>query len=239
MTSDEKKSTESTLGAIKRRVWLERSFGRDGIYRKKPSGEAAGSSAGSAASAQAALDELAAETAACTRCGLHEKATQAVFGAGNPGADLMFVGEAPGFDEDREGVPFIGRAGKLLTRIITAMGFERSEVYITNVVKHRPPGNRTPTTYEIGLCHHFLLAQLEIIRPKIICALGAPASQTLLNTNKSIGELRGRFHPYPENPDIQVMPTYHPAYLLRNARDKSKVWDDMKKIMKELGKPIP
>ena len=151
----------------------------------------------------------------------------------------MFVGEAPGFDEDREGVPFIGRAGKLLTRIITAMGFERSDVYITNVVKHRPPGNRTPTTYEIGLCHHFLLAQLEIIRPKIICALGAPASQTLLNTNKSIGELRGRFHPYPENPDILVMPTYHPAYLLRNARDKGKVWDDMKKIMKELGKPIP
>lgn len=241
MKGDEKKSPDSVPGAVKRRVWLERSFGRDGIYHKMSGGEASRPSAraDAPASARAALEELAAEVAACTRCSLYEEATQGVLGAGNPQADLIFVGEAPGAEEDRVGEPFVGRAGKLLDKILKAMGLERSDVYITNVIKHRPPGNRTPTKYEIGRCHHFLLAQLEIIRPKVICALGAPAAQTLLNTDRSIGLLRGRFHPYPDDPQIPVMPTYHPAYLLRNARDKGKVWEDMKKIMEKLGRPVP
>jgi DNA polymerase len=151
----------------------------------------------------------------------------------------MFVGEAPGADEDRLGEPFVGRSGQSLTKIIKAMGFERSEVYIANTVKHRPPQNRTPTRHEIAKCHHFLLKQLEVIGPKIIVALGTPAAQTLLDSDRSIGAMRGRFHPYPEVPEIQVMPTYHPAYLLRNANEKVKVWDDMKKVMAELGVPVP
>lgn len=232
MANDGAKKQKDLLAALKRGVWLERSFGRDGVYRRKAKG------AKSAQAAQTALDELAAQAAVCTACELHREAKQAVFGVGNPAADLMFVGEGPGEEEDRQGEPFVGRAGQLLTKIIRAMGFERADVYIANVVKHRPPKNRTPTKHEIAQCHHFLLAQLEIIRPKIICALGAPAAQTLLSTEKSIGTMRGKFHRYPDMPEILVMPTYHPAYLLRSPGEKGKVWEDMKKVMQELGKPV-
>jgi len=228
------------LPSIKRRVWLEKSFGVKGVYRDRntPADSPAGV-ADDRAARQALLDEIAAEVATCHRCPLYEEATNPVFGVGNPCAELMFIGEGPGAEEDLRGEPFVGRAGQLLTKIIRAMGMQRSDVYIANVVKHRAPGNRTPTNYEIAQCHGYLMRQLEIIKPKIICALGLPAAQTLLKSEKSIGALRGRFYPYPDNPEIKVMPSYHTAYLLRNPADKGKTWDDMKKILAELGRPVP
>jgi DNA polymerase len=236
--ADKTKKNESAFDAIKKRVWLEKSFGVEGVYRKKAARKPS-QTADERSRRQAALDEIAAEVAACHRCPLYEQATNPVFGVGNPCAELMFIGEGPGADEDAQGEPFVGRAGQLLTKIIKAMGMERGDVYIANVVKHRPPGNRTPTNFEIGQCHGYLVRQLEIIKPKIICALGLPASQTILKSEMSIGSLRGRFQPYPDNPEIKVMPSYHTAYLLRNPADKGKVWDDMKKILAELGRPVP
>jgi uracil-DNA glycosylase len=176
----------------------------------------------------------------CRKCGLCESRTQTVFGQGSPIARLVFVGEGPGFDEDKQGLAFVGAAGQLLTKMIIAMGLTRDEVYICNVVKCRPPGNRTPTPEEIQACNPFLREQLEIIAPEVIVALGAPASQTLLNTATPIGRLRGRFHEYHlsgqpgAGPAIPVMPTYHPAYLLRTPGDKGKTWDDLKQVMTAL-----
>jgi DNA polymerase len=144
----------------------------------------------------------------------------------------MFVGEAPGEDEDIQGMPFVGRAGQLLTKMIQAMGLAREDVYIANIIKCRPPQNRNPMPDEIASCEPFLVAQLDTIRPKIVCALGTFAAQTLLRTQDKISRLRGRFHQYN---GIPVMPTYHPAYLLRNPGDKRLVWEDMQKIMDELG----
>ena len=237
---NEKSAEKRGLDAIKRRVWLEKSFGVGGVYRAKKKAElSTPANVDDRAARQAALDEIAQEVAKCRRCTLYEEATNPVFGVGNPCAELMFIGEGPGADEDLKGEPFVGRAGQLLTKIIQAMGMQRGDVYIANVVKHRPPGNRTPTNYEIVQCHGYLVRQLEIIKPKIICALGLPASQTLLKSEKSIGALRGRFYPYPDNPEIKVIPTYHTAYLLRNPADKGKTWDDMKKILAELGRPAP
>lgn len=165
----------------------------------------------------------------CQRCKLHRGRTQIVFGAGNPQADLVFVGEGPGEHEDLEGKPFVGKAGELLTRIIAAIGLRREDVYITNIVKCRPPQNRDPEPDEIAACEPFLRQQLECIQPKIICALGRFAAQTLLQTEVSISKLRGRFHDYH---GIKLMPTYHPAYLLRNPDDKRLVWEDMQLIQK-------
>lgn len=252
-TSEKKKSgarvespadeSKRTLWAIKKRVWLEKSFGLDGIFRKRVTtsvnNDVSARTGDDKASRQSLLDEIAGEVSQCHRCSLYEQATNPVPGIGNPCAELMFIGEGPGADEDLQGEPFVGRAGQLLTKIIQAMGMQRSEVYITNVVKHRPPGNRTPTIYEMGQCRIFMLRQVEIIKPKIICSLGLPATQTLLRSEKNMGALRGRFYPYPDDPEIKVLPTYHPAYLLRNPVDKRKVWDDMKKILAELGRPIP
>ncbi len=163
----------------------------------------------------------------CTRCRLHQGRKKIVFGQGNPHARLMFVGEGPGEDEDREGLAFVGKAGQLLTKIIAAIDLTRDDVYITNIVKCRPPKNREPEEDEIAACYPFLEQQIRAIRPSIICALGAPASKTLLKTRESISRLRGRFH---DMNGMKVMPTYHPAYLLRNPSDKRLVWEDMKKI---------
>lgn len=177
------------------------------------------------------LQALRDEIGNCHRCKLYKTRTQIVFGVGNPRAELIFVGEAPGRDEDLQGEPFVGEAGQLLTKIIKSMGLKREDVYIANVVKCRPPENRNPEPDEIESCEPFLLRQLEIIKPKIICALGTFAAQTLLRTKEKISALRGNFYYYH---DIKVIPTYHPAYLLRNPNDKRVVWEDIKKIMKEL-----
>ncbi|MDQ3069830.1 MAG: uracil-DNA glycosylase [Acidobacteriota bacterium] len=164
----------------------------------------------------------------CVRCKLHTLGRrQIVFGSGNPNADLMFVGEAPGADEDAQGVPFIGRAGQLLTKIIEAIGLTRDDVYIANVIKCRPPANRNPEPDEIAECEPFLLRQIETIRPKVIVALGTFAAQTLLRTDAPISKLRGTFHEYH---GAMLLPTFHPAYLLRSPERKRDVWDDMKKV---------
>jgi len=167
----------------------------------------------------------------CTRCKLHQGRTNIVFGVGNPEARLMFVGEGPGADEDEQGEPFVGRAGQLLTQIIKAMGFAREDVYIANVVKCRPPGNRNPEPDEIERCAPFLHAQIAAIKPVVIVALGKFAAQTLLQTETPISRLRGQFHRWA---DVDVMPTFHPSYLLRNPAAKREVWDDMKMVMKRL-----
>jgi uracil-DNA glycosylase family 4 len=181
------------------------------------------------------LDETA--VTRCIRCDmLAGNRTQTVFGVGNPDAELMFVGEAPGAEEDARGEPFVGPAGQLLNRIIEACRLSRSEVYIANVIKCRPPGNRTPLPDEISNCIGYLERQIEIIRPGFICALGAVAAQALLKTGESIGRLRGRFHDYR---GIVVACTYHPAYLLRNPAAKKDVWEDMKRLLARMGRPVP
>lgn len=181
-----------------------------------------------------ALQQLRDEMGNCTRCRLHKERTNLVFGTGDAEAKLMFVGEGPGADEDRTGEPFVGRAGQLLTKMIEAMGLKRSEVYIANIVKSRPPGNRPPESDEITACIPFLKKQIEIIHPKVIVSLGKFASQTLLQTEIPITKLRGEYRDYG---DIKVMPTYHPAFLLRNPAMKKIVWDDLKKVMKFLSLP--
>ncbi len=177
------------------------------------------------------LESLKDEISGCKRCGLHKTRHNIVLGAGNPKAELMFIGEAPGEDEDLQGLPFVGRAGQLLTKIIEAMGLKRSDVYIANILKCRPLNNRPPLPNEIKECEDILKKQINIIEPKIICTLGKFASQTLLRTETTISALRGHFKEYN---GIKLMPTFHPAYLLRNPNDKRLVWSDMKKIMKEL-----
>lgn len=174
------------------------------------------------------LARRAAEIADCKLCKLCEGRTQVVYGVGNPQADLMFVGEAPGRDEDRQGEPFVGRAGQLLTKIIKVMGYERSDVYITNINKCRPPDNRLPQPDEVRACLPFLEEQIQHIQPRVLVCLGKLSSNIILETGAAMGALRGRFH---ERNGVQIMPTYHPAYLLRNPADKRKVWDDMQKVM--------
>ncbi len=166
----------------------------------------------------------------CQRCPLGSSRKNLVFGTGNPNARLMFVGEAPGRDEDLQGKPFVGKAGQLLTRIINAIGLDRKDVYIANILKCRPPGNRDPLPEEIVACEPFLIKQLEVIKPKIVIALGTFAAQTLLKTTEAISRLRGRFHLYQ---GIKLMPTYHPAYLLRNPQKKRDVWEDMQLVQEE------
>ena len=182
------------------------------------------------------LERICGELAGCTRCKLHRRRTNIVFGVGNPHAELVFVGEGPGHDEDIQGIPFVGRAGQLLTQMITAMGLSRDDVYIANVVKCRPPENRTPEKDEIATCLPFLFRQLSNINPKVIVCLGSVAAQALLNTNKAISYFRGQwldFH------GAKLMATYHPAYLLRNPHAKPEVWADLKKVMAFLGLTPP
>jgi DNA polymerase len=171
----------------------------------------------------------------CTNCKLHVHRNNIVFGVGNPDASLVFVGEGPGRDEDIQGEPFVGKAGQLLTRIIQAIGLTREDVYIANIIKCRPPGNRNPQPDEISACEPFLQRQLDIIKPKIICALGSFAAQTLLMTDEKITRLRGRFHNFK---GIKLMPTYHPAFLLRNPEMKKDVWEDMKLVHKEYQREV-
>jgi DNA polymerase len=194
----------------------------------------------------AALDALNAEQVRdCTRCGLSRTRNKTVFGQGHADARLVFVGEAPGADEDRQGLAFVGRAGQLLTRMVEAMGLSRDDVFICNVLKCRPPENRNPAPDEIAACSPYLMEQLTTIGPEVIVALGAPAAQTLLQTKQSIGRLRGRFHEfYPSGSPmigdaVPLMPTYHPAYLLRSPGEKAKAWQDLQQVMELLGLPLP
>ena len=191
----------------------------------------------------------------CTRCVLHKQGRkQIVFGVGDPKAELMFVGEGPGADEDEKGEPFVGRAGQLLNNMIKAMGIEREQVYIANIVKCRPPGNRQPERDECATCSPFLMRQIAVVKPKVIVALGATAAKTLLAMNSSMIQLRGRFYDFkpaglrtndndnsndPEWDGCKLAVTYHPAFLLRDPRQKGEAWKDLQMVMKELGMKAP
>ena len=194
------------------------------------------------------LAAINADIGDCKRCVLHKGRNKVVFGVGNPNAELMFIGEGPGADEDAQGIPFVGRAGQLLTNMIKAMGLSRDDVYIANVVKCRPPGNRTPERDECDTCGPFLMRQVAAIRPKVIVALGATAAKYLLDINDSMGNLRGQWYDFtppasatggaPIEP-IKLAVTYHPAYLLRDPRQKGEAWKDLQMVMKELGLKAP
>ena len=185
----------------------------------------------------------------CKRCALHKQGRkQIVFGVGNPKAELMFIGEGPGADEDEKGEPFVGRAGQLLNNMIKAMGIEREQVYIANIVKCRPPGNRQPEREECATCSPFLMRQIAVVKPKVIVALGATAAKTLLAMNSSMIQLRGRFYDFrpagirsndPDWDGCKLAVTYHPAFLLRDPRQKGEAWKDLQMVMKELGLKAP
>ncbi len=183
------------------------------------------------------LEDIREELGNCLRCSLGTSRKNLVFGVGNPKADLVFVGEAPGRDEDLQGIPFVGRAGELLTSMIQRMGFKRDDVYICNVLKCRPPGNRDPQPSEIETCHPYLLRQLKSVSPRVIVALGTFAAQTLLQTKEPISRLRGKFHDYH---GIPLMPTFHPSFLLRNGPEmRWVVWEDMVQVLEKMGLPVP
>ena len=184
------------------------------------------------------LRQLAAKVAKCKKCvEIAASRTQTVFGTGSPYAELVFLGEAPGADEDKQGIPFVGRAGKLLTDMIEkGMQLKREDVYICNILRCRPPGNRNPSFEEAVKCRPFLDATLQVIQPKYICCLGAVAATNLLDSQETIGKMRGRIHDYK---GIKVVCTYHPAYLLRNPAAKTATWDDLKLLMREMGLPLP
>ena len=209
---------------LRQYLQTENAFGITELPRARPVQKNPGAKA-------AALEALEEEFKDCQMCALGRTRTKLVFGAGDPEAELMFVGEAPGFEEDRQGLPFVGAAGQLLTKIIEAMNLSREKVYIANCLKCRPPGNRSPLPTEITTCDPILRRQIEIIQPKIICALGKFAAQALLNSTEPISRLRGRFF---DVNGTRIFPTFHPAYLLRNPADKKLVWKDMQLIMKEL-----
>jgi uracil-DNA glycosylase family 4 len=197
----------------------------------------------------AALKIIREDLGECTRCKLHKQGRkQIVFGVGNPRAELMFVGEGPGADEDAQGEPFVGRAGQLLNNMIKAMGLQREDVYIANIVKCRPPGNRTPEPDECDTCLPFLMRQIATIKPKVVVALGATAAKNLLAMNSSLGDLRGRFYDFkpagvrsndPAWPGARLAVTYHPAYLLRDPRQKGEAWKDLQMVMQHLGLTPP
>ncbi|MFN7946778.1 MAG: uracil-DNA glycosylase family protein [Blastocatellia bacterium] len=176
------------------------------------------------------LEDIRADLGECQRCKLWRTRTNIVFGEGSPKAELMFVGEAPGADEDATGRPFVGRAGQLLTKMIEAIGMKREDVYIANILKSRPPGNRNPEADETAACKPFLLRQIAVIRPKLIVTLGNPATQGLLETKVGITKLRGEFQDYPRIAGIKVLPTFHPAFLLRSPDKKREAWEDLKKV---------
>ena len=220
------------LQSLKGYLLALKESGVDGL----PQGHVASSRAPAEEQAEESLETIRAELGECLRCDLGRTRTNLVFGVGNPRARIVFVGEAPGRDEDLQGEPFVGEAGQLLTKIIQAMGLERNEVYICNVLKCRPPNNRNPQPAEIEQCHPFLLRQLRAIGPGAIVALGTFAAHTLLKSKEPISKLRGKFHDYH---GIPLMPTFHPAFLLRNASMKREVWEDMQQVMKLLKMPVP
>jgi len=182
------------------------------------------------------LGEIAARVAVCTACDLHRTRTQTVPGQGAPDPEIVFIGEAPGADEDRQGIAFVGRAGQLLTRMIEAMGYTREEVFIGNILKCRPPNNRTPLPEEMSTCLPYLKEQIALLRPRVIVALGATAAKALLDTTEGISKLRGCWRSFE---GIDLMPTYHPAYLLRNPSAKRQVWDDLQAVLARLGREPP
>jgi len=182
------------------------------------------------------LPKIVEDIGDCTRCKLHRHRNKIVFGDGNPKAQLVFIGEGPGADEDAQGLPFVGRAGKLLTQMIEAMGLQRKDVYICNVVKCRPPENRTPEPDEVETCSPYLLRQIDVINPKVLVCLGAVAAKTLLETNRGITQFRGQWLEWRGR---KLIATYHPAYLLRNPNAKGEVWKDLQKVMAELGLQAP
>jgi uracil-DNA glycosylase family 4 len=231
----EAKPREELLGLVRsltERLRVDGELGKPLSYlssgRLDVAAAAAEASIGGNASA---LEKVRTELGDCHRCPLGGLRHRIVFGEGSPDAELLFVGEAPGADEDAQGRPFVGRAGQLLTKIIDAMGLKREDVYICNILKCRPPENRNPLPEEIAACEPFLIRQIEAIRPRVICALGSFAAHTLLKSEAPISVLRGRFHSYQ---GIPLMPTYHPAYLLRNPGAKKQVWEDVQTIMKAL-----
>jgi DNA polymerase len=199
-------------------------------------GPAPATAAPSTSTAATSLAQLREEIGDCQRCKLHRGRTNLVFGVGNPNAELLFVGEGPGADEDLQGEPFVGRAGQLLDRMIAAMGLTRSEVYICNIVKCRPPGNRNPEPDEIATCVPFLHKQIAAVNPRVIVALGKVAVQTLLNDPSPISRLRGHWREARGKP---LMPTFHPAYLLRSPNEKAKAWEDLKAVVHQLGRTLP
>jgi len=210
----------------------------DAVDRASDVGAAVAEPARVFASASDALDALKADIGPnCMRCKLHGLGrTKVVFGVGNPDADLMFVGEAPGGDEDIQGIPFVGRAGQLLTKMIAAINFERDQVYIANVLKCRPPGNRNPEPDEVETCEPFLFRQIDAIRPRVIVALGSFAAKTLLRSNDSISRLRGRVYDFR---GAKLIPTFHPAFLLRSPERKRDAWEDLKRARALLTAPHP
>lgn len=210
---------QTIIDSVRKYIELEAMSGRKEFFSPAQNGD------------KDRLDKLKREASSCKKCNLGRTRKNLVFGTGNSGADLMFIGEAPGMEEDLQGLPFVGRAGQLLTKIIEAMGLSREDVYIANILKCRPPNNRNPLPTEILACETYLFRQIELIRPKVICALGKFAAQTLLRSQEPITRLRGKFHEYH---GVKLMPTFHPAYLLRNPSDKRLVWEDMKKILKVL-----
>ncbi|MBL7085353.1 MAG: uracil-DNA glycosylase [Candidatus Omnitrophica bacterium] len=215
-----KKELREIIGSVKAYMEAEQVAGIEEFYLKPlPKTET--------------LEQLRQELIKCRQCPLYKTRINPVLGEGNPRTRLVFVGEAPGREEDLQGLPFVGRAGELLTRIIEAMGLKRKDVYISNVLKCRPPQNRNPLPSEIAACRDYIGQQLEIINPRVICCLGKFACQALLNQDFPITKLRGKFQDYR---GIKVMPTFHPAYLLRNPSAKRLVWEDMQKIMVELKK---
>ena len=231
--------------ALAERLHYYRELGVHDFYRRDVACDSVDDdvSAEAAAAEGAPVDRLTAlraireEIGDCTRCPLHKQGRkQIVFGVGNPNADIMFIGEAPGADEDEQGEPFVGRAGQLLNNMIKAMGISRDDVYIANVIKCRPPANRTPEPAECEVCSPFLLKQIDVIQPKVIVALGAVASRALLGLNQPMSQLRGQWHDFR---GYALAVTYHPAYLLRDPRQKAAAWQDLQMVMQRLGMPLP
>jgi DNA polymerase len=228
MTDDSREELREIAGQVRAYLAAQLELGVEQVEARWPDMPATGAGA---ALPRPTLPQVREELGDCTRCKLHAGRTQIVFGVGNPKAKLVFVGEAPGADEDAQGEPFVGRAGQLLTKIIQAMGLQREDVYICNIIKCRPPSNRTPESDEILACQPFLLKQLQAIGPQFVCALGGPAAQTLLQTKEPISRLRGKFYDFH---GIPLLPTFHPAYLLRNPHEKKTVWEDMKLLLQKM-----
>jgi len=236
---------EQLISELKAHVEMEQWFGADVCRsaeeastpaRSRPAAGAATGHPGEDAEKRQELEELRLAIEDCHRCPLGETRNKFVFGEGRADARLMFVGEAPGREEDRQGRPFVGRAGGLLTRMIKAMGLERGDVFIGNILKCRPPENRTPTLAEMAVCLPYIMQQIRIIQPEIVCALGATALKGLLRDPRaSISRMRGKFIQWE---GLKLMPTYHPAYLLRSPGEKRKSWEDVQKMMAELDLPL-
>ena len=240
---------DNIRAAIRQQLRSDQLLGVRSVPMTMPSPPSRGGKTTSPASTKAKADRLGvlneSQVKDCRKCELCQTRTQTVFGQGSPDARLVFVGEAPGFEEDKQGLAFVGKAGQLLTRMIAAMGLSREEVFICNVLKCRPPNNRDPSAEEILACSPYLREQIEVIDPEVLLALGAPAAKTLLSTTQSIGKLRGRFHDYHVSghagvgPATPLMPTYHPAYLLRSPGEKKKAWSDLQMVMALLGLESP